>query len=212
MNKIDDFIEYIASVSTPDKMSLNIYMGDSKEVEVRKEFLRYYLNEMRKLNPTRIFIGEAPGHNGCFNTGVPFTDENTIAHHPFFAGIREILITPTPQKESTASIIWERLSNISPKDYPLMWNIYPFHPSNIDSSHVLPEERINRNPNGRECSLGKEILEKLLNCFNIQQYYAIGCRARDTLKSTYTNIEYIRHPSHGGINMFRDGFNNIYKV
>ena len=212
MNKIDDFIEYIASVSTPDKMSLNIYMGDSKEVEVRKELLRYYLNEMRKLNPTRIFIGEAPGHNGCFNTGVPFTDENTIAHHPFFAGIRKILTTPTPQKENTASIVWERLSIISLKDYPLMWNIYPFHPSIIDSSHVLPEERKNRNPNGRECAQGKEILEKLLNCFNIQQYYAIGCRARDTLKSKYANIEYIRHPSFGGTNKFREGFNKIYKV
>ncbi len=212
MYKIDEFINDIASVSTPDKMSLNIYMGDSKEAEIRREFLRFYLNEMKKLNPTRIFIGEAPGHNGCFNTGIPFTDENTIAHHPFFAGIKGFLISQTPQKENTASIIWERLGVISLKDYPLMWNIYPFHPSNIDSSHVLSEERKNRKPNGRECVLGKELLEKLLNCFNIREYYAIGCRARDTLKSKYTNIEYIRHPSFGGVNLFRERFNAIYNI
>lgn len=212
MNSIDDFVEKLSMLSPPDEMSLNIYMGDSKEAVVRREFLRYYLNEMKKLNPTRIFIGEAPGHNGCFITGVPFTDENTIVNNPFFIGIKEILLDKTPQSEKTASIIWERLSNIPKEDYPLMWNIYPFHPSNVDSSHYLSTERNNRKPNGRECLLGKQVLENLLNCFNIQEYYAIGCRARDTLKSKYVNIEYIRHPSFGGINSFRERFNSIYNI
>lgn len=212
MNTIDDFIDYLAELPTPDEKSLNIYHGDTKEAEIRRIFLRYYLIEMKKINPTRIFVGEAPGHNGCFNTGVPFTDENTIANNPFFSGIKENLSYKTPQSETTASIIWERLGIIPKEDYPLMWNIYPFHPSNADSSHYLSTERNNRTPNGRECLLGKNVLEKLLNCFNIQEYYAIGCRARDTLKSTYTNIMYIRHPSRGGINLFRERFNAIYNI
>lgn len=212
MKQIDSFIEYLADIDTPNSMSLNLYYGKTKEAETRRKNLRYYLGEMKKNNPKCIFIGEAPGRWGCFLTGVPFTDEYTIANNPFFKDLNKLPSDKTPQREATASVIWGCLNKIAVEDYPLMWNIYPFHPSNVDSTHLLSEERGNRSPNGKECSLGKEILLKLLDIFSIDCFYAIGCRSRDMLKSMYHNIEYIRHPSYGGANIFIEQFGKIYHI
>lgn len=211
MNKIDGFISYLANCKTPNDNSLNIYAGNSKEAEIKRIFLRYYLDEMKKRNPTRIFIGEAPGNKGCFNTGVPFTDEFTISTNPFFADIKRTLPTDKLQKEKSASIMWERLSTISIDEYPLLWNIFPFHPSHVDSTHLLAKERKNRKPDIKECELGTEILKELVDCFDsVHHFYAVGRVAWYKLKKLHPDITYIRHPSYGGANIFRDNFNTIF--
>ena len=212
MKTVDSFIDYLSKLETPDSMSLNLYYGKSKEAEVKRENLRYYLNEMQRLNPQSLFIGEAPGRLGCFLTGVPFTDEYTIANNPFFKGKYRLLSKESPHRESSASIIWGCLNKIPINKYPLMWNIYPFHPSNVDFMHKTSKERINRTPNGKECNLGKEILKELLELYKIEQFYAIGCIPRNTLKPIYNNIEYLRHPSHCGANIFREQFYNIHNI
>ena len=210
MKQIDSFIDYLANLNTPDSMSLNLYYGNSKEAKKRRDNLCFYLNEMKKVNPNCIFIGEAPGRWGCFLTGVPFTDEYTIDKNSFFKEIA--LKERLSQKEASASVIWGCLNNIPVEDYPLMWNIYPFHPSNVDFTHLTSKERGNRKPNGKECNLGKEILNELLELFNIDHFYAVGCKSRDMLKSSYKNIEYLRHPSFGGANTFREQFAKIYNL
>lgn len=211
MNRIERFVDYIASLKTPNDYSLNIYAGNSKEAEIKRIFLRYYLDEMKKRNPTRIFIGEAPGNKGCFNTGVPFTDEFTISTNPFFADIKKNLSADKKQNERTATIVWECLSTISTDEYPLMWNIFPFHPSYVDSTHMLAKERKNRKPNIRECELGTEILKELIDCFDsVHHFYAVGRVPWYKLKKIHPDITYIRHPSYGGVNIFRDNFNNIF--
>lgn len=212
MKTVDSFIDYLSKLETPDSMSLNQYYGKSKEAELKRENLRYYLYEMQRLNPQSLFIGEAPGRWGCFLTGVPFTDEYTIANNPFFKGKCRFLSEKSPQRESSASVIWGCLNNIPIDKYPLMWNIYPFHPSNVDFTHPTSKERGNRSPNGKECNLGKEILKELLELYKIEKFYAIGCKSRDMLKPNYNNIEYLRHPSFGGANIFRERFFNIYNI
>jgi hypothetical protein len=212
MNTVDSFIDYLSKLETPDSMSLNMYYGNSKEAEVRRENLRFYLNEMKRIDPKYIFIGEAPGRWGCFLTGIPFTDENTMVNNPFFKGECKMISEIIPHKETSASIIWECLNKIPIDKYPLMWNIYPFHPSNVDFTHHTPEGRGNRKPNGKECNLGKETLKELLELYKIEQFYAIGCKSRDMLRSKYNNIEYLRHPSFGGANIFRERFYNIYNI
>lgn len=212
MNTVDSFIDYISKLETPDLASLNMYHGSSKEAEVRRENLRFYLNEMKRIDPKYIFIGEAPGRWGCFLTGIPFTDENTMVNNPFFKGECKLISEIIPHKEASASVIWECLNRIEIEKYPLMWNIYPFHPSNVDSNCSLPEERGNRPPSRQECDLGKDILKRLLSVFNIQCYYAVGCKSRDKLKAEYCNIQYIRHPSRGGANIFRGQFAKIYNL
>ena len=210
MNTIDSFIDYLSNLDTPDAKSLNMYYGNSKEAEIRRENLKFYLYKMKRLDPQYIFIGEAPGRWGCFLTGVPFTDEFTIANNPFFKGECKLISEIIPHQEATASVVWGCLNRIKREKYPLMWNIYPFHPSNADSNCSLPEERGNRAPSRKECDLGKDILKRLLSVFNIQYYYAVGCKSRDKLESEYNDIQYIRHPSRGGANLFREKFDNIF--
>ena len=66
MNTVDSFIDYISKLETPDSKSLNMYYGNSKEAKIRRENLRFYLSEMKRINPKCIFIGEAPGRWECF--------------------------------------------------------------------------------------------------------------------------------------------------
>lgn len=67
MKTVDSFIDYLSKLETPDAASLNLYYGKSKEAEVRRENLRYYLYEMQILNPKSLFITWSLGLllNGC---------------------------------------------------------------------------------------------------------------------------------------------------
>ena len=115
-----------------------------------------------------------------------------------------------PQSESTARVVWERLDKI-PKDcLPLMWNIYPFHPSTVEHTYFSSDDRPNRKPTRAEWEFGKRVLSILLDCFNINEIYAIGRIPEIVLKNEYSSIKYIRHPSRGSANEFRKRFNEIY--
>lgn len=223
---IDTFIDYLSHLETPDEMSLNMYKGDTLGAEVRREQLRFYLEAMRENNPSRLFVGEAPGRNGCLQSGVPFTDLYTLynnQHPSFFNGLKEHLdevigeeametLRYSPARESTSTIVWERLQNIKITNYPLLWNIYPFHPSTVSSGYLLPADRPNRHPSTEECRLGIQVLEALLDCFDIKQIYAVGRISEKWLKSGFPDVQYIRHPSMGGSSQFKATFNSIFQI
>ena len=215
---IDTFVNTLALQNTPDVLSRNPYQGNSPEDIDKRNNLTYYLKKMQEFNPSCLFIGEAPGRWGCYVSGVPFTDENILLHHDFFKPLdctikRRVAEDSTikPLKENSATIVWERLDSIPVERLPLMWNIYPFHPSSVGSEHSEAVERPNRKPTNAECQVGGNILRMLLNCFEIKQIYAIGRTAETILMNDFPNIKYIRHPSMGGINEFRKGFNEIYR-
>lgn len=213
--KIETFIEYLSQQAPPNDSSLNMYKGGSKANIQRRENLRAYLSIMQEIKPTRLFIGEAPGKKGCLISGVPFTDEHTVMTNKFFAGLENCMSDIPdyiPTKEATAQVVWECLDKIKYTKFPLMWNIYPFHPSTADSSVLIPTYRPNRTPSKEECELGKHILFGLLDYFDIQQYYAVGRVAERILKTDIPNIKYIRHPGRGGGDEFRKSFDYIYKL
>ena len=216
---IESFVKTLAELSPVDNLRRNMYYGDTMGAKDRCDNLLYYLKIMQRHNPSRLFIGEAPGRLGCYLTGVPFTDEYTMVHNPFFINrtclVQELMSLGQgvkPQSESTARVVWERLDKI-PKDcLPLMWNIYPFHPSTVESTYFSSDDRPNRKPTRTECEFGKRVLSILLDCFNINEIYAIGRIPKIVLKNEYSGIKYIRHPSRGGANEFRKRFNEIYKI
>ena len=182
--KIETFIEYLSQQVPPNENSLNMYKGESMANIQRRENLRAYLSIMQEIKPTRLFIGEAPGKNGCLISGVPFTDEHTVMTNKFFAGLENCMSDIPdykPTKEATAQVIWGCLNKIPLSRYPLMWNIFPFHPSTADSSVLIPTYRPNRTPSKNECEYGKEILYELLELFNIEQFYAVGRTAERIL-------------------------------
>lgn len=231
--KIDIFINGLAKIEPPT-MSLNIYKG-GKDTQIKKDNLKYYL---MNLNPTLLFVGEAPGRWGCFRTGIPFTDINTLAENNFFEGRRKEKKDVCSyiasfngkkfRKESSSSVVWECMNDLyGPKykariSFPLFWNIYPFHPSNVCNNCTFAEDRPNRAPNANERKLGMEILKGLLACFSdIKKIYAIGRKAEKTLKmqndvSQLANREnkdiYIRHPANGGASEFKRQFSELYGI
>ena len=194
--KIDAFIAGLANIVPPSRTGLNIY-SKGEDPEIRRENLRFYLEEMKKRNPSRLFVGEAPGRWGCFRTGIPFTDINTLAENDFFKKRRKMNDVSSYiasfegkkfRKEQSSTVVWECLDELSEfrkeEKLPLFWNICPFHPSDVIDKYVLPEERPNKSPKAREKEKGFEILLNFLKLFpNIDKVYAVGREAEKTLKS-----------------------------
>ncbi|MDO5446293.1 MAG: uracil-DNA glycosylase [Prevotellaceae bacterium] len=188
IKNINDFVDYLAEMRTPDESSTNIYAGKSDDAKIRRKNLLLYLKKMEALNPTHIFIGEAPGFHGCGKTGIPFTDEFAIATEDFFAN--EEFRNLGLEKERSAAIIWTAIKG--KKEMPFLWNIYPFHPHNESLQS-------NRTPSAKEIQMGKDILMELLYLFKFENFHCIGKSSYNALKDIIPDAEYIRHPSHGGM-------------
>ena len=200
-----DFIDYLASLDAPDDMSINMYHGDTEEAEDRRKNLLYYLEMIKEINPTHLLVGEAPGRYGCYLTGIPFTDEHTLVHNPLFQSLdclvkalMELDSSIKPQREGTATTIWSCLSLLPHSILPLLWNIYPFHPSSRPANYLSANDRNNRRPSPKELKLGLSVLKELLQYFNIDTIIAIGRVSEKVLKKEFPNISYIRHPAHEG--------------
>ena len=213
-----DFIDYLASLDAPDDMSINMYHGDTEEAEDRRKNLLYYLEMIKEINPTHLLVGEAPGRYGCYLTGIPFTDEHTLVHNPLFQSLdclvkalMELDSSIKPQREGTATTIWSCLSLLPHSILPLLWNIYPFHPSSRPANYLSANDRNNRRPSPKELKLGLSVLKELLQYFNIDTIIAIGRVSEKVLKKEFPNISYIRHPAHGGTAKFKAGFNKIFQ-
>ena len=214
-----DFIDYLASLDAPDDMSINMYHGDTEEAEDRRKNLLYYLEMIKEINPTHLLVGEAPGRYGCYLTGIPFTDEHTLVHNPLFQSLdclvkalMELDSSIKPQREGTATTIWSCLSLLPHSILPLLWNIYPFHPSSRPANYLSANDRNNRRPSPKELKLGLSVLKELLQYFNIDTIIAIGRVSEKVLKKEFPNISYIRHPAHGGTAKFKAGFNKIFQL
>lgn len=213
-----DFIDYLASLDAPDDMSINMYHGDTEEAEDRRKNLLYFLEMIKEINPTHLLVGEAPGRYGCYLTGIPFTDEHTLVHNPLFQSLdclvkalMELDSSIKPQREGSATTIWSCLSLLPHSILPLLWNIYPFHPSSRPANYLSANDRNNRRPSPKELKLGLSVLKELLQYFNIETIIAIGRVSEKVLKKEFPNISYIRHPAHGGTAKFKAGFNNIFQ-
>lgn len=210
MDKIQNFIEYLSLIRTNENAE-NLYSGNSVESEIRRHNLRIYLTLMQKISPSILLVGEAPGYKGCKLTGIPFTSEDILLskNHGGILGKQNGYKTINPenrlQNETSASIVWNELSSY--KKYPVMWNIFPFHP------FVLSDSNSNRCPNANEIELGKKILLEFIALFNITKIGAVGRRAEYGIKNLQLDIEnqYIRHPSHGGTKLFKEHCFNLFQ-
>ncbi len=198
--EIEEFIESLRDCTKVFKKPVeNIY--SSKEftgAENNVNKLRFYLNEMLKLKPKYMIVGEAPGYNGCRLTGIPFTSEEIIFKNPFFKG--KYNFDNPPQDEDSASIVWGFFEG---KELPLMWNAFPFHPykDKLESNRPINKEEF-----------GKCILCKLLSIFDEiprENIIAVGENALYCLSLLF--IKEVRHPARGGKDEFIKGMNEFLK-
>lgn len=191
---VNAFVESLAKFESSISVS-NPYA----KLECRKNLVAY-LEVLLSLKPLPyLFVGEAPGYDGCGVTGIPFTSEYVLhnCNHPFLLNTRDLYNSSGNQKEPTATIAWEAFEDF--KMIPAFWNVFPFHP------HQPNHSKSNRPPKSAEVSHGLTHLRSLVAILEPDSLIAVGNVAKKhLLKSNDLDLKMsIRHPSHGGKEKFR---------
>ena len=207
LKKLENFVEELATMDiTPNVY--NQYSYECQENSIRRENLLIYLQQMYKLNPQIILIGEAPGYRGCRLTGVPFTSEhllmNNIGSLELFGkekGYRLAIEKDKLLKEATATMIWNTL--LEYEIMALAWNAFPFHP------HKKGNGESNRTPLKKELLIGEKPLLQMIEMFKIKRIVAVGNKAEENLNKLGISCNKVRHPAQGGKNDFVEGIRKI---
>ena len=203
---IDKFISELASVENSDSMN-NPYRN-----ELQRENLKLYLGYFIENPPDCLFVGEAPGHNGCLHTGIAFTDEYRFikekARYKPLANFDENNVIlqnrRNPHEEKSAGIIWPALKEND--FFPLLWNIVPFYTHKPGKSECIhePGEKSgnNRTPTAAEITIHWHFINDVLELFSTIKFIcAVGEtsfngleRYKDLIKRPIYP-EYIPHPA-----------------
>ena len=173
---------------------------------LQRHNLQTYLQQMWTFRPDTLLVGEAPGHNGCARTGVPFSSEQLIREGvlggALFAEHNGYKIThKTAKHEQSAAAMWEVLGEVD--CLPLLWNAYPFHP------HRPGEPESNRKPKASELKTGMAILHEIILLFEIKKVVAVGNAAEAVLQKMGIEHAKVHHPSYGGRTAFKAGIRAI---
>lgn len=175
--------------------------------ETLQKNLQIYLCKMLAQRPQLLLVGEALGYRGGRLTGIPFTSEYIVYHHPHFGISNGYQLTSQQQpftKEQSATIMWKTIYSLP--TVPLLWNAYPFHP------HKENEPQSNRPPTAAELRAGQTFLQQLIHLFEIQLVVAVGRKASYSLEKLGVAHHQVRHPAYGGKADFRHGLHKIMSL
>lgn len=168
--------------------------------------LEHYLKRMLTRFNGVILVGEAPGHLGCRQTGIPFSSEAVIHYstNPIFSESRSCFFRSGKTEETSARLVWDFLGSSS--KLPLLWNAFPFHPHKADSQST------NRKPRRAELKEGRDFLKEICQIFEPAHLIGVGRVGEKALKSLFPNqkVHYVRHPSHGGGPLFTSGLADCF--
>jgi uracil-DNA glycosylase family 4 len=140
--------------------------------------LHSYLAGCRRA--TIMLVGEAAGYRGARVSGIPFTSERQL--------------TGAGSAEATATIVHEVLRELGIEQDVLLWNVVPTHP------HRPGAPASNRPPTRAEIAAARPFLDALATAGpRSRLVLAVGRLAQREIGGAY-----IRHPSHGGANAFRE--------
>jgi uracil-DNA glycosylase len=195
------FVERLAADPAGPTL-FNLYAGDDPAAATRRENLALYLRLMAARRPRLLLVGEAPGHRGCRQTGVPFTSAAILLSDPSpfglfgaAAGFHGPAGAGSPRREATATAMWSTLAELDV--LPLLWNALPFHP------HRPGQPASNRPPTTADLARGQVALQELLGLFEIERVVAVGSKAAGALARWGVDAARVRHPGHGGGSVFR---------
>ena len=188
----------------------NEYAPDNPFNAIRRDNLRFYLEEMLRRQPDFMLVMEAPGYRGCRLTGVPVTSRKILSEGmidlQMFGEERGYHLTEDAgfenvYGEQSATIVWNTLSDLGL--VPLIWNSFPFHPRKGDN------QRTNRKPRAAESRLGAIYLKRVIDFFQPATIIAAGNVAYKTLSDNGIDCQKVRHPAQGGKNDFVAGMKAI---
>lgn len=185
----------------------NPYNGHNEKLDVkdgyliRRKNLKNYLQQFKK-SPQYMLIGEAPGPWGCRFSGIAFTSERQLVEGSLpFSGEQTSTFSP-PVVERSGSVLWGTLKPHHPNFF--VWNSIPFHP--IDPGEPLSI----RTPKKSELKQYAYIIKEMVSIIKPKSVIAIGRKSEQSLEYLGIDCVYVRHPSHGGAQQFRDGIANIF--
>lgn len=193
LNQIWNILEdKIFNIKSTDVL-YNMYKND-----ICKQNLKNYF-ESFKVKPEILIIGEAPGPSGCRFSGIPFVSEVQLLDKDFpFHGKQSSLQEPFKSKSS--EIFWSALKPFFNRFFT--WNTIPFYP------HDKNEDM--RTPSEEEKSRFLFLLKHINNILKPKLIIAIGRHAESSLNVLSINNMYVRHPSFGGDQLFRNQIKDIF--
>ena len=212
----DHLIDELARAVVSDR-ACNQYSnqhGDLAANTIRRQNLRLYLEELERIGPRMLLIGEAPSHRGGRLTGIAFVSETVmlagvdIVSPPgrilgADSGYARATSGPRLSTEASATMVWSTIRSIDP--LPMLWNAFPFHPFHLGA----PES--NRMPDSGELALGRPFIEIVLTLFPIDEVVAVGNHAAASMTKLGIAHTKVRHPSMGGKNQFVEGMAQLSK-
>jgi uracil-DNA glycosylase len=151
------------------------FYGDGERAPLLRSRLRDYL-AARAESPI-LLVGEAAGYRGARVSGLPFTSERQL--------------TGAGPAEATATVVQRALAELGARERVLLWNVVPTHPHRPGCADS------NRPPTRGEISAGRPFVAALAAG---RRVVAVG-----RLAGAELGVASIRHPSHGGAAVFRDG-------
>lgn len=201
MDKIESFLTKLSKRA--NKNSINNPYKDPKVLNN----LRIYLNILKnRYYDGVMLVAEAPGYSGCNITGIPFTTVKILNEkpHKIFEEIDSDIYKGELFGDISGAIIWDYLKD--KENIPLFWNSFPFHP------YKKYNKLSNRKPTKSEIEEGIGYVDDLISIFKPKVILALGRYGQQSLQKIYPDkkIEYIRHPSYGGKEMFISGMNRSY--
>jgi uracil-DNA glycosylase len=135
----------------------------------------------RRRHAPVLLVGEAAGYRGARVSGLPFTSERQLSG--------------TGPAEPTATIVRRVLDELGLTEHVLLWNVVPTHP------HLPGRDESNRRPTAPEVGSAHPFLAELASG---RRLIAVG-----RLAEAVTGAPYVRHPSHGGAEAFREGLGRL---
>jgi uracil-DNA glycosylase len=177
--------------------------------DVRPEFDLPHAADVRWANLCRyleifsdaayVLVGEAAGYAGCRFSGIPFTGEAQLVGPECLPWACDGGFAQSsngqPWRERSGTIVWETLGQ---RRDCVLWNAFPWHP--------FGEKPLsNRRPRQAEMAQAREVLLHFLSLFPQAEVHAIGRVSQQALSEIGIDAGYIRHPSHGGKAVFRQG-------
>lgn len=159
-----------------------------------------YFNEIFWNKPKYLFVGEAPGINGCALTGIPFTSESLLLRRKVLKGKYHV---QGNTNERSATVMWGEIAKLD--SLPLLWNIMPLHPYLIDKDNKIK----NRTPSSLEKAWGKDIFLEIIALFPNIKIYSVGNHSQRSLKELEMGTE--GHMTHPVIaHKFREDFSKLF--
>src|ERR1700683_1545652 len=202
MQKLHRWLDQLSAL--PDLSNVhNLYTSQTLEGQIRLANLRRYFELMLMHNPQVLLVGEAPGYQGSYRSGVAFWSEaimlGPVNKWGLFGGpangFERVFHDDRIWREPTATVAQRTFDELSVP--VLAWATFPQHP------HKSGVELSNRSPTRMEIRLGAHVLQELLETLEPERVIAMGNVAAAGLARLGVAAAKVRHPSHGGAAQFR---------